>query len=480
MSSKRQNTAQRNYVDFGLPPSGTVLPGVRVALVGWPEAQQVQLRGLCVMKANRIQFVPPTDSTADVVLIRRTQERTCTSRQLADLIAWTSLLPPGQALHRGSVLALRPVGSSPTRRIANPEGRTIAERLLLPDETPQVLVLPGEQMNWVTWHRPLIEQVLQFARRVAFGTNILIEGETGAGKSFLARAIHAALGSGPLVSTNGRLLGTSLIDSELFGYEPGAFTDAGPRAQYGKLELAHQGTLLIDEVDTLPLPAQAKLLRFLQDRTFERLGSNDTNRVDCTVIATSNRPLRKLVQQGKFRADLYARLTRHYLELPPLRIRPVDAIGMFLTQVALYLAANGWEPPEIRPVALARLALCGWPQNVRTVTALARAAVVPFAGRVVGSEEIELLLAEHLPPSLDILLDKRHTLQEATDLLFERMLHVALWRSEFNISQAARLLRVSRGTIYRLAARLGIRLPELKRAFRETVQVIMRYILPAN
>jgi len=218
---------------------------------------------------------------------------------------------------------------------------------------------------------------------------ILITGESGTGKELVARSIHAASNrrQGPWVSLNCPVLSAHLLESELFGHERGAFTGAdAPRV--GRFELAHQGTILLDEVTEIDLALQAKLLRVLQEKSFERVGSSQTLHVDVRVLATSNRDLQASVAQGKFREDLYYRLAVVPLHVPPLRSRLSDVpelVEHFLQRSALRLQR---EPCELAASALDLLQNYQWPGNVRELENIVTRASVLYAGTPITADEL--------------------------------------------------------------------------------------------
>lgn len=223
---------------------------------------------------------------------------------------------------------------------------------------------------------------------------VLITGESGVGKELIARAIHAysQRRQAPLVSLNCPVLSDHLMESELFGHEKGAFTGAdAPRT--GRFELADRGTILLDEVTEISLPLQAKLLRVLQERTFERVGSSQTRKVDVRVLATSNRNLREEVAAGTFREDLYYRLAVVPISAPPLRERLEDVpelVEHFLQRAAARLNR---EPARLEPAAAELLAGYHWPGNVRELENIVTRACVLAATGVIKADEIRPWLA---------------------------------------------------------------------------------------
>jgi DNA-binding NtrC family response regulator len=232
---------------------------------------------------------------------------------------------------------------------------------------------------------------------------VLIVGESGVGKELVARAVHAASrrNQGALVSLNCPALSPQLMESELFGHERGAFTSAdAPRI--GRFELADGGTILLDEVTEISLPLQAKLLRVLQNRAFERVGSSETREVDVRVLASSNRDLRREVAEGRFREDLFFRVAVVPLTVPPLRERREDIpllTSHFLSQVARRLDQ---EPCRLDAAAAELLVQYHWPGNVRELENLVTRASVLRSGNVISADQLRpWLIADDSDPTDD-------------------------------------------------------------------------------
>ncbi|MFQ5829766.1 MAG: sigma-54-dependent transcriptional regulator [Candidatus Methylomirabilia bacterium] len=225
---------------------------------------------------------------------------------------------------------------------------------------------------------PRMLGLLAQARRSAATTaTILLLGESGTGKEVLARAIHdwSNRHSGPFVAINCAALPDSLVEAQLFGHDRGAFTDAKATHQ-GMIERAHGGTLLLDEIGEMPLAAQAKLLRVLEDRSITRIGGTEPREVDVRFIASSNRPLRARVQDGRFREDLLFRLNVISFELPPLRERP-DDVPLLARRFLAYYAAEYCSPVrELSDSAIDRLRAHPWPGNVRELENAIQRAVI--------------------------------------------------------------------------------------------------------
>lgn len=230
---------------------------------------------------------------------------------------------------------------------------------------------------------------LRIARAAPTNETVLITGESGTGKELVAQTVHAlgARASKPLVSLNCPALSAHLMESELFGHERGAFTGAEARRS-GRFEAAHQGSILLDEITELELPLQAKLLRVLQERRFERVGSSETIDVDVRVLATTNRDLRRETAEGRFREDLYYRLAVIPLHVPALRDRAGDVpelLDHFLAQAA---GRAGCEPCTLTPGARDMLLGYRWPGNVRELQNLMTRAVVLGGAGAISADEL--------------------------------------------------------------------------------------------
>jgi formate hydrogenlyase transcriptional activator len=211
---------------------------------------------------------------------------------------------------------------------------------------------------------PALQRVLRLVESVATtDAAILIRGETGTGKELIADLIHRlSARPGPLVKFNCTAIPTGLLESELFGHERGAFTDAIAR-RIGRFELAHKGTLLLDEIGDLPLDVQPKLLRVLEEQGFERIGSTQTIATDVRIIAATNRPLDELVGEGQFRADLYYRLNVFPIDLPPLRER-IEDIPLLARHFVLQHAGKlGRRIEYISPDVMETLVRHPWPET---------------------------------------------------------------------------------------------------------------------
>ena len=271
----------------------------------------------------------------------------------------------------------------------------LAERALAASRLKQEVVRlkGGLQEVWefgaLIGRHPRMQDVYKTIGRIAGSdVTVLLRGESGTGKELVARAIHhySRRAGRPFIAVSCAAIPGTLLESELFGHERGAFTDAKER-KLGKLELAHGGTFYLDEIGDMPLDLQAKLLRALQERSIERVGGQDTIRIDVRVLAATNRDLESLMKEGKFREDLYYRLNVVTLNLPPLRERRRDIpllVEHFLAKYAPELGERG-----LAPEALDRLVGHEWPGNVRELeNVVQRAMVMATSG---------IILPEHLP-----------------------------------------------------------------------------------
>ncbi|HEY9401420.1 MAG TPA: sigma-54 dependent transcriptional regulator [Pyrinomonadaceae bacterium] len=308
---------------------------------------------------------------------------------------------------------------------------------------------------------PALEGILKQARAVAStSATVLLAGENGTGKEMLARAIHeeSPRAAGPFVAVSCAALPEELIESELFGHEKGAFTGA-MQARMGRFELADGGTLFLDEIGELSQAVQVKLLRVLQDRTFERLGGTKTLSVDIRLIAASNRDLEREVEEGRFRRDLFYRLNVVPLQLPPLRERRED-----LPILAAHLAAkaadkHGRPPAALDPALLEALQEYDWPGNVRELENLMERLVVLTTGSRLGTEFLpEKML--HIQRPADASEggggDEETTLEGAMLSLKRRLLVSAMQAEGGNKAAAAKRLGISRSYFHRLIVELDI------------------------
>jgi len=296
-----------------------------------------------------------------------------------------------------------------------------------------------------------MQEVFQLVMRVAAAkSTVLIAGESGVGKDLIARAIHyhSARRERPFIKINCTAIPENLMESELFGYEKGAFTGAST-AKAGKFEEANGGTVFLDEIGDVSPSVQVKLLRILQERQFERLGSNKTVSIDVRVLAATNQDLRVALEQGTFREDLFYRLNVVPINMPPLRKRKEDI--PFLAEYFLkkYSAEAGRPMDTFTPEAMAALEAHYWPGNVRELENVIERAVVLARGNRLDASDIRIDDLHRRPTSSDDnFLPPGMTLEEYEKWLIQE----ALRRADGNKSQAARLLGLTRNAFrYRLS-----------------------------
>jgi DNA-binding NtrC family response regulator len=283
--------------------------------------------------------------------------------------------------------------------------------------------------------------------------SVLILGPTGSGKELVARMIHelSRRQSAKFQAVNCAALPDTLFESEIFGYEKGAFTGAHDRKP-GRLELANEGTLFLDEIGDLSILAQAKLLRVLEERRFERLGGNKSIHVDFRLISATNRPLDQFVRDGRFREDLYYRVNAFSIRLPSLRERQVDIPVLAQRFLSRYCAANGLplDAKSFAREALELLTAYHWPGNIRELESTVSRAALSSPGRTIRAADIEFLHAAE--PAPDANGERLPSLREAERAHIVRILDACAW----NKKEAARTLEISRGTLYRKILEFGL------------------------
>ena len=273
--------------------------------------------------------------------------------------------------------------------------------------------------------------------------SVLILGPTGSGKEVVARMIHelSRRGINKFQAVNCAALPDTLFESEIFGYEKGAFTGAHDRKP-GRLELANNGTLFLDEIGDLSIIAQAKLLRVLEERRFERLGGNTSIEVNFRLISATNRPLDQFVRDSRFREDLYYRVNAFSIRLPSLRERTVDIPVLAQRFLARYCAANGLalDGKSFSKEGLDLLVQYHWPGNIRELESTVSRAALSSPGRVIRPGDIEFLHASETP--VEAARERLPSLADAERAHIMRVLESVQW----NKKQAAGVLEISRGT----------------------------------
>ncbi|HUG40764.1 MAG TPA: sigma-54 dependent transcriptional regulator [Longimicrobiales bacterium] len=304
---------------------------------------------------------------------------------------------------------------------------------------------------------PAMREVFELVQRVAPAehTTVLLEGETGTGKGMIAQAVHraSARADGPFVNVTCSALAETVLESELFGHEKGAFTDARALKR-GLVELADGGTLFLDEIGEMPLRLQGKLLRFLEDRTFRRVGGTRDLTVDARLIAATNRDLQEEVEAGRFREDLLYRLRVFPIRLPPLRERPSDIPALAKTFADEFARQLGRRNREIPPETMDLLRRHLWPGNVRELRNLIERSVLLADGPALTPDMLPPeLLGRSVPAHAPLELGP-----EGLDLddLERSLLDEALRRAEGNRTEAGRLLGMSRHQVRNRLKKYGI------------------------
>ncbi len=301
----------------------------------------------------------------------------------------------------------------------------------------------------------------------ATDSTVLISGESGTGKELLARAIHYASprAGGPMVAINCAAIPEQLLESELFGYEKGAFTDAR-KAKPGRLLLAHRGTLFLDEIGEMSPAIQAKLLRVLEDHTIEPLGSVKGMKVDLRLVVATNQELRDLVQKGKFREDLFYRISVCQLHLPPLRERRSDIPILLEHFLARYRRERGTRITGLTPAAMQVVETYPWPGNIREFQNMVEWVTITCKGEQVDVHDLPAYLRAGPPSTTSVPV---HRTTERPSLLSyglsveeveKAMLQEALEQAKGNVSEAARLLKVTRNTLRYRMGKYHLKAPE--------------------
>lgn len=305
----------------------------------------------------------------------------------------------------------------------------------------------GESTAW-SKVRDMIQKTARFP------SNVLLEGETGTGKELAARAIHRLSNRrGHFVAINCGSIPKDLLQSELFGYEEGAFTGARAQGSIGKFEYAHEGTLLLDEIAEMPLDMQVTLLRFLQERTVTRINSNTSKSIDVRIIAATNRNMAELVRIGQFRQDLYYRLNVIEITLPPLRERKTDIpllCDLFISELSKQFNLH---PKLVSEDVISILCQNDWPGNVRELKNVIEKALILSDGRVISPADLpsHILHGDHISP------EARIVSSDNLDLEREHIISL-LEQNGGNIFRTAKALNMARNTLYKKIEKLNIKL----------------------
>jgi DNA-binding NtrC family response regulator len=301
---------------------------------------------------------------------------------------------------------------------------------------------------------PAMQEVFETIRQVApTRATVLIQGESGTGKELVARALHQSgpRAPGPFIPVHCAALAPTLLESELFGHEKGAFTGAQERRR-GRFELADGGTLFLDEIGEIDAALQVKILRVLEERKFERVGGTETVSVDVRLVAATNRDLKKMVEDGRFREDLFYRLYVVNVALPPLRERDGDIVLLAQHYLKTLAAEHGKKTTGITPEAMEALVAYAWPGNVRELRNVIERMVVLGTG--------DKLTVRDLPASLRAAAGRPGGAARSGNMLRDaerQLIEEALHRHKDNRTEAARDLGISRRTLHRKLNEFGLR-----------------------
>ncbi len=309
---------------------------------------------------------------------------------------------------------------------------------------------PGSALAGIITSSEPMQKICRTIEKVApVDATVLLLGESGTGKEVLARAVHdlSPRGTRRFVAINCAAIPENLLESELFGYEKGAFTGAAKQTK-GKIEYADGGTFFLDEVGDLPMPLQAKLLRFLQERVVERLGGREEIPVDVRVVCATHQDLRRLITEGRFREDLFYRISEVTVNIPPLRERPGDAVLLAHAFLDRYAEQFKKSTKAFAPDAVAAIERHGWPGNVREMENCIKRAVIMSDGNRIEAADLDLPGAQQDPEPLN--------LRQVRETAEREAVMRALARVDGNIAKAAELLGVSRPTLYDLIGRYEI------------------------
>lgn len=403
-------------------------------------------------------FPPQEINLVDYIKRRSPHTEVVVFTTIRELDMATTAMRSGAALY-----LMKPVAGNDLRPVL----KKLAARL---ERGEEYLELENRVLNDLMTGSPAMEKVMRFTRKVApTNSTVLIGGESGTGKEFQARIIHrlSQRGEGSFVAMNCGAVPDTLFESELFGHRKGAFTGAD-RDKPGLVEEANLGTLFLDEIGELSPQAQVKLLRFIQERTFRRVGETALRSVNVRIIAASNRDLARLVTEGKFREDLYYRVNVFYLYLPPLRERKESIPNMVRLFVHRYNAMLGKKIHRISKAAEVVLANYDYPGNVRELeNIIEHATVLAEGGEITEHDLPEFMFRNRLlldapqetPRSLPV--SPTPVSEPVPDILTleeleKRHIQTALTLMNHNYTEIARKLGVSRSTLWRKIKAYGL------------------------
>lgn len=321
----------------------------------------------------------------------------------------------------------------------------------------------GAKYSWksIIGNSVLMQEVKYMAAKAAkTDSNVLICGESGTGKELFAHAIHndSRRFDGPFIKINCAAIPKDLLESELFGYEEGAFTGAKKQGKVGKFELANGGTIFLDEIGDMPLDMQVKILRVLQEKEVERIGGNKTIPINCRIIAATNRNLVERIKENEFREDLYYRLNVVNIEVPPLRARKEDVEILTLKLMEKLSNALGKYVSAITVDALDSLKSYNWPGNIRELENIVERAINMTEGETIELQHLPtFIIAEqhYEPKEVTTLTSLKHAVEEVEKATIIKCLKAV----HYNKLKAAKILGISRTSLYEKIEKFGIDAP---------------------
>ena len=339
--------------------------------------------------------------------------------------------------------------------------RILTENFLLKEELAQRRGAPR-----IFGEDPKLRQVTQqLHRAAATDATVLLEGESGTGKELFARALHALSprADGPFVAINCAAIPDNLLETELFGYEKGAFTGAAARKP-GRFEMANRGTLFLDEIGDLPLALQAKILRALEEKRFERVGGTQSLHVDVRVVAATNRQLKQRVAERQFREDLYFRLSVFPIQIPPLRERSDDVIILARQFVDKFCRDLNKKPLTLAPAAIDELRAYAWPGNVRELQNSIERAVILCEGDTIQPRHLNLSFRQVAAPQpetspweqIDLTGTMADALRRVSAEVERRKIEQAMKDAGGNKQRAAEVLQISYKTLLQKLKEIGL------------------------
>lgn len=409
---------------------------------------------------NQLRRYEPAVVTMDLGLPPAPDDVTEGFRLLAELLALAPdtkvIVLTGQHDRENAVRAIGMGAYDFFAKPFEPEmlGLTIDRAFRMHDlqaENARLVALQASPLAGLLTRDPGMLKICRTIEKLASASvTVALLGESGTGKEVLARGLHALSSRARerFVAINCAAIPDALLESELFGYEKGAFTGA-VKQTLGKIETAHRGTLFLDEIGDLPMPLQAKLLRFLQERVIERIGGRDEIPVDVRIVCATHRDLKTQIREGLFREDLYYRLAEIVVDIPPLRDREGDAVLLAHAFVQRFGRENGRAGLALADDAIAAIEAHRWPGNVRELENCLKRAVIMADGNRITADDLGL---DPVEDDLEML-----NLRQVRDEAERRAVLRVMARTNGNVARAAEVLGISRPSLYDLINRFGLK-----------------------